>query len=46
VSAFTASGVDFGNTRKWRDARRSPRVTFLLDDVLPAFLRARDVGQG
>ena len=34
-------GVDFGNTKKWRDARRNPRVTFLLDDVLPDPRRAR-----
>ena len=27
-------GVDFGNTKNWRDARRNPKVTFLLDDVL------------
>jgi len=33
--AIDVGGVDFGNTKKWRDARRNPRVTFLLDDVLP-----------
>jgi len=34
-------GVDFGATKKWRDARRNPLVTFLLDDVLPDPRRAR-----
>jgi pyridoxamine 5'-phosphate oxidase family protein len=34
-------GVDFGNTKKWRDARGNPKVTFLLDDVLPDPRRAR-----
>jgi pyridoxamine 5'-phosphate oxidase family protein len=33
--AIDVGGVDFGDTKKWRDARRNPRVTFLLDDVLP-----------
>ena len=39
--AIDVGGVDFGNTKKWRDARRNPRVTFLLDDVLPDPRRAR-----
>jgi pyridoxamine 5'-phosphate oxidase family protein len=34
-------GVNFGATKKWRDARRNPLVTFLLDDVLPNPRRAR-----
>jgi PPOX class F420-dependent enzyme/OxyR family protein len=34
-------GVDFGTTKKWRDARRNPLVTLLLDDVLPDPRRAR-----
>ena len=32
--AIDVGGVDFGNTKKWRDAQANPRVTFLLDDVL------------
>ena len=36
-------GVDFGNTKKWRDARGNPKVTFLLDDVLPDPRRARAI---
>ena len=39
--AIDVGGVDFGNTKKWRDARSNPRVTFLLDDVLPDPRRAR-----
>jgi pyridoxamine 5'-phosphate oxidase family protein len=41
--AVDVGGVDFGNTKKWRDARRNPRVTFLLDDVLPDPRRARAI---
>ena len=33
--AIDVGGVDFGTSKKWRDARRNPRVTLLLDDVLP-----------
>ena len=39
--AIDVGGVDFGATKKWRDARRNPLVTFLLDDVLPDPRRAR-----
>jgi len=39
--AIDVGGVDFGNTKKWRDARRNPKVTFLLDDVRPDPRRAR-----
>ena len=39
--AIDVGGVDFGNTKKWRDARGNPRVTFLLDDVLRDPRRAR-----
>ena len=39
--AIDVGGVNFGNTKKWRDAQRNPRVTFLLDDVLPNPRRAR-----
>ena len=39
--AIDIGGVDFGNTKKWRDAQRNPRVTLLLDDVLPDPRRAR-----
>ena len=39
--AIDIGGVDFGATKKWRDARGNPRVTFLLDDVLRDPRRAR-----
>jgi pyridoxamine 5'-phosphate oxidase family protein len=26
-------GMDFGASKKWRDARHNPRVTFLVDDA-------------
>ncbi len=29
------SGRDFGSTKKFRNARENPRVTFLVDEVLP-----------
>jgi hypothetical protein len=27
-------GIDFDNTKKWRDGERNRRVTLLVDDVL------------
>jgi pyridoxamine 5'-phosphate oxidase family protein len=36
-------GVDFGATKKWRDAQANPKVTFLLDDVLRDPRRARAI---
>jgi pyridoxamine 5'-phosphate oxidase family protein len=39
--AIDVGGVDFGKSKKWRDARRNPKVTFLLDDVLRDPRRAR-----
>ena len=41
--AIDVGGVDFSNTKKWRDARRNPRVTLLLDDVLRDPRRARAI---
>ena len=26
-------GINVGATRKWRDAQRNPKVTFLVDDT-------------
>jgi len=34
-------GMNFGATKKWRDAKRNPRVTMLVDDVLSNPRRAR-----
>ena len=39
--AIDVGGVGFGETKKWRDAQRNPKVTFLLDDVLRDPRRAR-----
>jgi pyridoxamine 5'-phosphate oxidase family protein len=36
-------GVNFGTSKKWRDAQQNPRVTFLLDDVLRDPRRARAI---
>jgi pyridoxamine 5'-phosphate oxidase family protein len=41
--AIDVGGVDFGATKKWRDARRNPLVTLLLDDVLRDPRRARAI---
>jgi pyridoxamine 5'-phosphate oxidase family protein len=34
-------GINFGEGKKWRDAARNPRATFLVDDVIPEPRRAR-----
>lgn len=36
-------GINFGDGKKWRDAERNPRVTFLIDDVILNPRRARAV---
>jgi len=36
-------GIFFGGTKKWRDARRNPEVTILVDDVLQNPRRARAI---
>ena len=41
--AIDVGGVNFGETKKWRDAQANPRVTFLLDDVRPNPFRARAI---
>ena len=28
-------GIDFANTKKWRDVQHNQRVTFLVDDASP-----------
>ena len=33
--AIDLGGVDFGNTKKWRDMLQNPRVAFLVDDASP-----------
>ena len=32
--AIDIGGVGFGHSKKWRDARRNPRVAFLVEDVV------------
>jgi pyridoxamine 5'-phosphate oxidase family protein len=41
--AIDVGGVNFGASKKWRDAQGNPLVTFLLDDVLPDPRRARAI---
>ena len=30
--AVDVGGIDFGNSKKWRDGKRNPKVTFLVDE--------------
>jgi pyridoxamine 5'-phosphate oxidase family protein len=30
--AIDVGGIDFGNSKKWRDGKRNPKVTFLVDE--------------
>jgi pyridoxamine 5'-phosphate oxidase family protein len=39
--AIDVGGVNFGETKKWRDARANPLVTLLVDDVQGQPRRAR-----
>jgi pyridoxamine 5'-phosphate oxidase family protein len=36
-------GVDFANTKKWRDIQHNRRITFLIDDFAPAEAHAIEV---
>jgi len=36
-------GIFFGGTKKWRDAQRNPKVTILVDDVIPQPRQARAI---
>jgi pyridoxamine 5'-phosphate oxidase family protein len=36
-------GIDFANTKKWRDAQANERVTFLVDDFSPTAAHAVEV---
>ena len=36
-------GIDFANTKKWRDAQHNPNVTFLVDDFTGTAARAVEV---
>src|SRR5919204_5824860 len=39
--ALDIGGIFFGGTKKWRDAQRNPKVTLLIDDVIPEPRQAR-----
>jgi pyridoxamine 5'-phosphate oxidase family protein len=43
--SIDVGGVDFGSSKKWRDAQANPKVTVLVDDVSssPRRLRAIEV---
>lgn len=41
--AIDIGGIDFANTKKWRDAKRSGNVTFLVDDFEPTNARAVEI---
>ncbi len=41
--AIDIGGIAFGEGKKWRDARRNPRVTVLIDDVIGPPRRARAI---
>ena len=36
-------GIDFGNTKKWRDAKQNPKVCFLLDGSTGRTAKALEV---
>jgi pyridoxamine 5'-phosphate oxidase family protein len=39
--AIDVGGIFWGGTKKWRDAQRNPKVTLLVDDVIPEPRQAR-----
>jgi PPOX class F420-dependent enzyme/OxyR family protein len=41
--AIDLGGVDFGNTKKWRDMLQNPRVAFLVDDASPSGAHAIEI---
>src|SRR5262245_62343092 len=41
--AIDLGGIDFANTKKWRDARANPRITFLVDDFSPTEAHAVEI---
>jgi pyridoxamine 5'-phosphate oxidase family protein len=36
-------GIDFANTKKWRDAQGNPHATFLVDDFSPTEAHAVEI---
>jgi pyridoxamine 5'-phosphate oxidase family protein len=41
--AIDIGGIDFGNTKKWRDMLQNPHVAFLVDDASPAGAHAIEI---
>jgi PPOX class F420-dependent enzyme/OxyR family protein len=41
--AIDIGGINFGNSKKWRDMLQNPRVAFLVDDASPAGAHAIEV---
>ena len=41
--AIDIGGVDFPNTKKWRDMLQNPHVAFLVDDASPAGAHAIEI---
>jgi pyridoxamine 5'-phosphate oxidase family protein len=41
--AIDLGGIQFGATKKWRDAGENPRVTFLVDEAGPEGARAVEI---
>ena len=41
--AIDLGGIDFANTKKWRDAQQNQKVTFLVDDASPKGAHAVEV---
>jgi pyridoxamine 5'-phosphate oxidase family protein len=41
--AIDLGGIDFANTKKWRDARHNPRATLLVDDFSPTEAHAIEI---
>ena len=41
--AIDLGGIDFANTKKWRDMLQNPRVAFLVDDASPHGAQAIEI---
>jgi pyridoxamine 5'-phosphate oxidase family protein len=41
--AIDLGGIDFANTKKWRDAQGNPHATFLVDDFSPTEAHAVEI---
>jgi pyridoxamine 5'-phosphate oxidase family protein len=41
--SIDVGGLDFGESKKWRDAKQNPRVAFIVDDVIGPPRQARAV---